>query len=137
MSAETATEELSREDYAALDKVLRRIDSENSRRASLETFANWKLGFKLFRDLELHFERAHDRKPYEDVHRALLTSFLALTEVLSVKIGELEASDLARISLSKEAFGGCAKYMRQKYNQWFAPIDSSVARQFETRMAGQ
>jgi hypothetical protein len=137
MSVETASEELSREDYTALDKILRRIDSENSKRASLETFANWKLGFKLFRDLELHFERASDRKPYESIHRALMTSFLALTEVLFVKIGDLDDSELARISLSKEAFAGCTKYMRQKYNQWFAPIDSSVVRQFETRMAGQ
>jgi hypothetical protein len=137
MSAETASEELSREDYTALDKILRRIDSKNSRRASLETLANWKLGFKLFRDLELHFERAADRKPYENVHRALLTSLLALTEVLFVKIRDLDDSELERISLSKESFGGCAKYMRQKYNQWFAPIDSSVVRQFETRMAGQ
>src|SRR4051812_3428253 len=109
MSAELAIEELSREDYAALDKVLRRIDTENSRHASLETLANWKLGFKLFRDLELHFERAHDRKPYEDVHRALLTSFLGLTEVLLVKIRDLDDGDLARISLSKESFGGCAR----------------------------
>ena len=137
MSAEIITEELSREDYAALDKVLRRIDTENSNRASLETFANWKLGFKLFRDLELHFERSADRKPYEDVHRALLTSFLGLTELLLVRIGDLQEGDLARISLTKEAFSGCAKYMRQKYNQWFAPVDSSVVRQFETRMAGQ
>jgi hypothetical protein len=137
MSAESTIEELSREDYAAMDKVLRRIDTENSRRASLETFANWKLGFKLFRDLELHFERAPDRKPYEDVHRALLTSFLALTEVLLVKIGDLEETDLARISLSKEAFAACARYLRQKYDQWFAPIDSSVVRQFETRMAAK
>src|ERR1041385_7742744 len=116
MSADIATEEISREDYTALDKILRRIDSENSKRTSLETFANWKLGFKLFRDLELHFERATDRKPYEDVHRALLTSFLGLTELLLVRIGDLQESDLARISLTKEAFTSCAKYMRQKYN---------------------
>lgn len=132
-----ATEELSREDYAALDLVLRRIDGENSSRATLETFANWKLGFRLFRNLELHFERAQDRRSYQEVHRALLTSFLGLTEILQVKIAALEDADLEKISLSKSSFAGCVAYMRKKYDQWFAHIDSSVVRQFESRMAGQ
>ena len=132
-----ATEEVSREDYAALDMVLRRIDSDNSSHATLETFANWKLGFRLFRDIELHFERSQNRSSYQDVHRALLTSFLGLTELLQVKIAGIDDADLQKISLSKNTFASCVNYMRKKYDQWFAHIDSSVVQQFETRIAGQ
>jgi hypothetical protein len=135
MSALSYVEEVSHEDYAAVEKVLRQIDTDNPRRASLETLANWKLGFKLFRDLELSFERLVDRSEYQHAHRALLTSLLAMTEALQLKVTSLDEADLRRISLSKETFAGCLKYIRQKYNQWFAPVDPTIARLFETRMA--
>jgi len=128
-------DEVTAEDYAAVDKLLRNIDNENLRRSSLENFAYWKLGFKLYRQLELQYECSDNRAPYEAAHRALLTSVLALTEVLNARLSKIDDADLARISLSKQTFEGCARYMRRKFNQWFAPIDSSVASVFESRMA--
>jgi hypothetical protein len=135
MNATAFETEVSPEAYAAVDAVLRNIDHENQQRASLETLAQWKLVFKMYRQLELHFEMLKNRAPYEKSHRVVLTSLLALTEALQLGIENLSDSDLGRISLSKATFEGCTRFVRRKYNQWFAPIDSSVVRKFEEQFA--
>jgi hypothetical protein len=123
MNALSSEEAVSLGDYAAVDKVLRQIDRENAKRDSLENFAYWKLGFKFFRDLELDFERAANRQPYEAAHRAMLTTFLAITEVLKLGVENFHDSDLSKIGLSKASFAAATRYLRMKYNQWYAPVD--------------
>jgi hypothetical protein len=131
MSVVISTDEVSPEDYAGIDAVLRNIDRENQKRASLETFAQWKLAFRMYRELELQYERSINREPSAGAHRASLMSLLALTEALASRLQGIDEQDLKRISLSNDVFAGCAKLLRRKYNQWFAPVNSSLVKQFE------
>jgi hypothetical protein len=128
----TFSDEVSPQEYAAIEAVLRNIDKENQRRGSLETFAYWKLAFRMYRDLELQYERSSNRDPSAGAHRAVLTSLLALTEVLLLRLPSVEDADLKKIALSKDTFEGCAKLLRRKYNQWFARVDCSAAKEFDT-----
>ena len=132
----TFSDEVSAEDYAAVDKVLRKIDRENANRASLEPFAYWKLGFNLYRDLEFQYQCDTNRDRFATIHRAILTSILGATEMLESNVDRFDDSDLGRIGLSKQTFKGCARYLRRKYRQWYLPLEPKLVEIFESKFAG-
>jgi hypothetical protein len=133
MNAQIELAPLSLDDFAALGKILRRLERKED--APLEKLANWKLVFNLYRETELKYTIANERKSYEETHRAVLTNLIAITERLFEKARELSDGELQQLQFPRAAFDVCLKYLRGKYNAWYVPIDPEFEKEFEKRMA--
>jgi hypothetical protein len=108
------------QDIATIDRILNQIDKRN---AQLESFAYWKLALMFFKDFDLRFAVLPERSKVEPTHRMLLTSLLGVTECLHSVVHRLGNGDLERIALSKDAIAGNLRYLRSKYQQWYALVD--------------
>jgi hypothetical protein len=123
MSAESILEEVSREDLAAIEKVLQHIDRQNAAKATLAPIANWLLALRIFKETELRFTCMKDRSKIEQSHRALLSTIMAFGEWSIVAAESLSESDLKSIHTSREALLANVKYLRMKYTQWYGLRD--------------
>lgn len=124
--AVNAENEVTLEDIAAVEKILKHIDHQNTKRTLLEPLANWKLGLKIFKDFELRYTCMADRSQLEKGHRAILTALMAVTECLNTASEDLTDEDLKGIRLTKKAIDSNARYLRTKFQQWYGLRDQAL-----------
>jgi hypothetical protein len=123
MSVDASMEEVSREDIAAIEQVLRHIDRSNAQRATLAPLANWILALRIYKDVELRFTCMKDRSNIAQAHRALLSTIMATGEWMLAASESFDESDLKSIQTSREALLANVKYLRMKYAQWYGARD--------------
>jgi hypothetical protein len=129
MSVDTSTEEVSREEIAAVEKVLQHIDRSNAQRATLAPVANWILALRIYKEIELRFTRMKDRSKIAQSHRAILSTIMATGEWMLAASESFNADDLKSIHTSREALAANVKYLRTKYSQWYGRRDPQHVRE--------
>lgn len=71
----------------------------------------------------MHYSRSKDRKQNESKHRGLLTGMMGFGDILLSESEGISEKDFALINSSRSALEANVRYLREKYEQWYVPID--------------
>jgi hypothetical protein len=118
-------DDVSESDIAAVEAVLRHIDAKNKNRHILGQIAQWFLVLGMYKELEVNFSKAKakNRDIIKSRHRAILTTVMSVGEMLLSESETIEDQDLCLINYSRDALLANVRYLREKYAQWYVPID--------------
>ncbi len=121
-------EEVSPSEIAAVEAALRHLDTQQqhrNRRLILSQIAQWFLVLKMYKELEVNYAKAKDRKRVEDKHRALLSTLMGFGSFLVIESESIPDNELDLISTSKDSLKANVRYLREKYEQWFVEVDQN------------
>ena len=119
-------EDVSPEEIAAVERVLSHIERQNVKQRVLGIVAQWFLVLGMFKELERHYTQSKNRKLSESKHRALLSSMMALGDILLSESESLSDQDFKATGYTRESLTANVRYLREKYEQWFVEVEEQT-----------
>jgi hypothetical protein len=109
-------------EIAAVEAALRHLETTDHKRI-LGQVAQWFLVLKMYKHLEVGFQKAVNRAAVASQHRAVLSALMGIGEWFLNESTAIPPETFALISYSREALAANIKYLHEKYEQWFVEID--------------
>ena len=107
-------------ELALVEAALRQIVPADLEERILAEIPKWFLLMDMFKKLEIPYSRLTNRKLVEPRYRAVLTTLMAYGENIVAGLDSSSTVDLTPIKSSRELVDFNVRYLRDKYEQWFA-----------------
>jgi hypothetical protein len=107
-------------ELALVEAALRQIVPADLEERILAEIPKWFLLMDMFKKLEIPYSRLANRKLVEPRYRAVLTTLMAYGENIVAGLESSSTVDLTPIKSSRELVDFNVRYLRDKYEQWFA-----------------
>jgi hypothetical protein len=89
----------------------------------LGEIAQWFLVLKMYKHLEIGFQKASNRTSVSSQHRAVLSVLMGVGEWYLNQSANIPSDAFDLISYSRDALAANVRYLREKYEQWFVEIN--------------
>jgi hypothetical protein len=110
------------DELALVEKALREIVPADLEERIMAEIPKWFLLMNIFKKFEIPYSRltSANRKIVEPRYRAVLTTLMAYGENIVAGLVSSSTIDLTPIKSSRELVDFNVRYLRDKYEQWFA-----------------
>jgi hypothetical protein len=118
----TSPDEVTPAEIAAVEAALNHLEKTDHKRV-LGQIAQWFLILKMYKHLEVSFQKSTNRDSIASKHRAVLCALMGFGEWFWNESDSIPPGAFALISYSRESLAANLRYLREKYEQWFVEID--------------
>jgi hypothetical protein len=126
-SSPCSPDDVSEQDLAAVEVALRHLERRNRERALLKMVVEWFFVLRMVKEVERSFLQTRNRETLQAKHRAILGGMMGFGEILAAETEGLAETELKGTGYSRESLVANVRYLREKYEQWFVPLDPQTA----------